>query len=111
MEVAPRTAQDRSVRILVLWNACRGISAEEDARWVQEESARLGDCENVVGLSLHHVESAARRHPREWEWCLELRVAGGAANTVVRYPACAEFLADLRLLGTRPSVLVLPEAG
>jgi hypothetical protein len=31
-------------------------------------------------------------------------------NAVVRAPACAEFLADLRLLGTKPSVLVLPES-
>ena len=98
-----------AVRILVLWNACRGASAEEDARWVRQESAKLRDCGDVVDVSLHRVESAALRHPRQWEWCLELRVAGGAANAVVRHPTCAEFLADLRLLGTRPSVLVLPE--
>jgi hypothetical protein len=98
-----------AVRILVLWNACRGASAEEDARWVRQESAKLRDCDDVVDVSLHQVESAALRHPRQWEWCLELRVADSAANAVVRHPTCAEFLADLRLLGTRPSVLVLPE--
>ncbi len=98
------------VRILVLWNACRGISAEEDARWVHEESAKLRACDDVVEVSVHQVESAALRHPRQWEWCLELRVAAAAANAVVRNPTCAAFLADLRLLGTRPSILVLPEA-
>jgi hypothetical protein len=97
------------VRILLLWNACRGTSSEEDARWVQEETDKLRACNGVQAVTLHRVESAALRHPRRWEWCLELRVASGGANAVVRDPVCAEFLADLRLLGTRPSVLVLPE--
>jgi len=98
-----------AVRILVLWNACRGTSVEDDARWVHEESAKLRDCDQVLDVSLHQVESAALRHPRQWDWCLELRVGASAAGVVVRHPTCAAFLADLRLLGTRPSVLVLPE--
>jgi len=99
-----------AVRVLVLWVSCYVISAEEDARWVGEESAKLRECDGVLGMTLHRVESAAVRHAKQWDWCLELHVADGAANAVVRQPACAEFLADLRLLGTRPAVLVLPEA-
>ena len=99
------------VRVLVLWIACRVISAEDDARWVAEETDKLGRCDGVLDVALHRVETAAVRHVRQWDWCLELRVADGASNAVVRHPVCAEFLADLRLLGTRPAVLVLPEAG
>ena len=109
MDGLPGAAQDGRVRVLVLWNACRGASPEEDARWVKEESAKLRQCEDVLDVALHQVESASLRHPRQWEWCLELRVPDSAANAVVRHPTCAEFLSDLRLLGTRPSVLVLPE--
>ena len=98
------------MRILVLWNACSNTPPEDDARWVHEESAKLRDCDEVVDLSLHQVESAALRHPRQCDWCLELHVGGAAAGAIVRQPTCAAFLADLRLLGTRPSVLVLPEA-
>lgn len=98
------------VRILVVWNACRGTSPEDDAYWVEEQSAKLRACHAVVDVAVHRVESAALRHPRQWDWCLELGVDGAAASAVVRDPICAEFLADLRLLGTRPSVLVLPEA-
>ena len=98
------------MRVLVLWVRCYVISAEEDARWAGEESAKLRECDGVLGLALHRVESAAVRHVRQWDWCLELTVADGAANAVVRQQVCAEFLADLRLLGTRPAVLVLPEA-
>ena len=96
------------VRILVLWNACRGVSADEDARWVREETAKLSSCDGVRAMRLHQVESAALRHPRHWDWCLELAV-DAAPSAVVRAPACAGFIADLRLLGARPSVLVLPE--
>ena len=98
-----------AVRILVLWNACRGISSDEDARWVQEEAAKLAACDGVRTVALHPVQSAALRHPRHWDWCLELAL-DHEPNAVVRSPACAEFLADLRLLGNKPSVLVLPEA-
>ena len=97
------------MRILVLWNACRGISTVEDARWVEQESAKLTSCEGVRAMRLHHVQSAALRHPRHWDWCLELAV-DEPPNAVVRAAVCAEFLADLRLLGTKPSVLVLPES-
>ena len=97
------------MRILVLWNACRGVSPDEDARWVREESAKLTSCEGVRAMRLHQVESAALRHPRHWDWCLELAV-DESANAVVRAPGCAEFLSDLRLLGTKPAVLVLPES-
>ena len=96
------------MRVLVLWNACRGVSPDEDARWVEQESAKLMSCDGVRALRLHQVQSAALRHPRHWDWCLELAV-DEPPNAVVRAPVCAEFLADLRLLGTKPSVLVLPE--
>jgi hypothetical protein len=98
-----------SVRVIVLWVACSVISAEEDARWVGAETAKLHECDGVLDLAVHRVESAAVRYACQWDWCLELRVTDGASNAVVRHPVCAEFLADLRLLGTRPSVLVLPE--
>ena len=44
---------------------------------------------------------------RQWDWCLELHVADGE---VMRQRRIAEFVADLRLLGTRPAMLALPEA-
>jgi hypothetical protein len=97
------------MRILVLWNACAAISREEDALWVREQAAKLAGACGVRALAVHQVESAALRHPRGWDWALELAV-DESPNAIVRTPPCSEFLADLRLLGTKPSVLVLPEA-
>jgi hypothetical protein len=96
------------VRIVVLWNACHGIPADEDARWVREETAKLATCNGVARLAVHQVASAALRYPRGWDWCLELELADREApNAFVRRAPCSEFLADLRLLGTRPTVFVL----
>jgi hypothetical protein len=109
LSAAPLATHDGVVRIVVLWSACRGISAEEDARWVREETAKLATCNGVARAALHEVESAALRHPRAWDWCLELDLDNREKpNTFVRRPPCSEFLADLRLLGTRPIVFVLP---
>jgi hypothetical protein len=99
------------VRIVVLWNACHGISADEDARWVRDETAKLAACNGVARVAVQRVQSAALRHPRAFDWCLELELANEEApNAVVLRPPCSEFLADLRLLGTRPTVFVLPQA-
>jgi hypothetical protein len=97
------------MRIVVLWNACASISREEDARWVHEQAATLSRAPGVRRLAIHEVQSAAARHPRGWDWCLEMAVED-EPKTIVRTPPCSEWLADLRLLGTKPSVFVLPEA-
>ena len=110
MESRSLHAQHERMRIFVLWSGCRGVSDAEDADWVRAEAATLSECDGVAALHLHQVESAALRHPRQWDWCLEIRLAGDAPSAVLRRPTCANFLADLRLLGTHPTVFVLPEA-
>jgi hypothetical protein len=99
------------MRLIVLWNACHGISAAEDAGWVASETDKLRVVDGVADVRLWRIESAALRHPRTWDWYLELQLGNGdAANTVVRRPEVDEFLADLRLLGTRPTVFAIPGA-
>lgn len=111
IERASFGSHDGAVRIVVLWNRCHGISADEDERWVREETAKLAACTGVARAAVQRVQTAALRHPRAFDWCLEMELAGQEApNAVVRRPPCSEFLADLGLLGTRPTVFVLPEA-
>jgi hypothetical protein len=96
------------MRVIVLWNVCHGISRDEDASWVRQETEKLRSVDGIADVRLRQVESAALRHPRAWDWYLELQLGNGdAANTVVRRPEVDEFLADLRLLGTRPTVLAI----
>jgi hypothetical protein len=100
------------MRIVVLWNTCRGVSRAEDARWVRDETEKLRGVEGIADVRVQPVESAALLHPRAWDWYLELELGNAdVPSTVVRRPEVAEFLADLRMLGTRPSVLAIPEDG
>ena len=98
------------MRIIVLWNACRGISPAEDADWVASETEKLRAVDGIADVRLSQVQSAALRHPRAWDWYLELELSNARTpNAVVRAPVVGEFLSDLRLLGTRPTVLAIPE--
>jgi hypothetical protein len=100
------------MRIVVLWNACYGISQAEDAGWVRQETEKLRGVDGIADVRLWQVESAALRHPRAWDWYLELQLGNGdSASVVVRRPEVDEFLADLRLLGTRPTVMAIDEDG
>jgi hypothetical protein len=97
------------MRIIVLWNVCRGTSRAEDASWVKAETEKLRDVEGIADVRLRQVESAALLHPRAWDWYLELQLGNGnAPNAVVRRPQVGEFLADLRMLGTHPTVMAIP---
>ena len=100
------------MRIIVLWNVCHGISRDEDASGGRQEIEKLRAFDGIADIRLRRVESAALRHPRAWDWYLELQLGNGdVPNAVVRKPEVHEFLADLRLLGTRPTVLAIPEDG
>jgi hypothetical protein len=96
------------VRILVLWNAGRGVAPGEDESWARSQTDLLRSCRGVAAMALHPVLSAAVLHPQPCSWCLELRLSPDAApNEVVRDRPFAEFLGDLRLLGMRPRVLAI----
>jgi hypothetical protein len=96
------------VRLLVLWNAARGVEPGADAGWARDQTDQLRRCDGIVALELHPVLSAAVRHPRPCSWCLELWLeTGRSPRDVVANGTFAEFLADLRLLGMHPSVLAI----
>jgi hypothetical protein len=96
------------VRILVLWNAGRGVAPGDDESWARNQTDALRACSGITAMALHPVASAAVLHPQPCSWCLELRLAPESApNEVVRDRPFAEFLGDLRLLGMHPRVLAI----
>ena len=100
--------QARPVRILVLWNAGRGVAPGEDEGWARSQAQRIRSCHGVAAMALHPVQSAAVLHPQPCSWCLEVRLAPGhEPSEVVRADAFAEFLGDMRLLGMHPRVLAI----
>jgi hypothetical protein len=109
MVVARSGAQAcRVPRLLVLWTRPHHLTAEEAGRWAHAEVRRLLLVEGVSSARLTRLESASPRLAREWDWLLELEIAAPVADSVDHGP-CAEWLADLRLLGMRPAVVLAPD--
>ncbi len=90
-------------RVLVFWTRPYHLSAEQAELWALEEASRLLALDAVERAELTHLASASERHPHGWDWMLELHLAAHAQHAGFADGApCAEWLADLCLLGLRP---------
>jgi hypothetical protein len=95
-------------RLLILWNRPSHLTADDAERWAQDEVRSLLGDDSVAGAALTRLESASPRYGGDWEWLVELEVTGPARDCVER-GACAGWLADMRLLGMRPAVVLVGE--
>jgi hypothetical protein len=94
-------------RVPVLWTRPCHVSAEEAPAWAQHEASRPLSLEGVAYAQLTALQSACERHARAWDWMLELRFASGvSSNASAEAAPWTERLADLRVLGLRPTVLL-----
>ena len=94
-------------RVLVLWTRPYHLSAEEAESWARGQASRLLSLDVIERAELTHLQNASRHHPREWDWMLELHLTEDAErHSCADRGPCAEWLADLRQLGLRPTVLV-----
>ncbi len=98
---------ERMARVVMLWTRPYHLSGEEAAEWARKEASRLLTVDGVAGAELTRLQSVSDRLPRAWDWMLEVHLAAGADPAqYIAAPPCAEWLADLRALGLRPSVLL-----
>jgi hypothetical protein len=75
---------------------------------VRSEVAGLDAAPGIAGARVAEVQPAAFEHPVIWHWMLELEVSDRAtvARALHSGPV-ADWLRDLRLLGMRPTVLLV----
>ena len=75
-----------------------------------EQVAPLARMESVRRVEVTRLQSPALRGGRDWEWLVEMYCDDGEdAARAARHEACRDLVADLRLLGMNPS-LVLADA-
>jgi DNA-binding transcriptional LysR family regulator len=88
----------------------RHVSTEEAESWLERELNGL--CGNGVDrIRLRRLRSASLRFSETWAWMVELECRDAeAACEAVRGRAGLAFLADLRMLGMRPSVALVEDA-
>ena len=93
-------------RLIVMWIDPTHLSAAEVESWVRAETRRLLEAEGVDALELARLVPASDAHALPWDWMLDVRGSG-----CVEAPAFTEWLGDLRLLGMRPVVVRVADAG
>ena len=87
------------------------LKPEESLEWLRGEIDDLLSIAGVESMTLAKLGSAGGRWQGDYDWLIELELEDDADPArVVRHEHCASLLGDLRLLGMRPSVVVLQEA-
>ena len=95
-------------RLVVLWTRPHHLTREEADAWVRSGVAGFDTAPGVTGARVAEVHAADFEHPAMWHWMLELEVTDDAtAARTMRSGALADWLRDLRLLGMRPTVLLV----
>jgi hypothetical protein len=95
-------------RLVILWTRPYHLSAEEADAWSRREAKRLARLEGVDWGELTRVRSPSLHYPNEWDWMLELHLhAGVDPQECADMQECGDWVRDLRLLGMRPTVVVV----
>jgi hypothetical protein len=98
-------------RVLVLGTRPYHLTAEEADAWMRAEAAKLAGVPPIRRVELVVLRDASEHFSGPWHWMLELHLFDGADSAAcLERGACSELLMDLRLLGMRPSVVVLGHA-
>jgi hypothetical protein len=74
---------------------------------MRNQAASLSDAPGVAGVELSRLKSPSARAGASWDWLIEMHLehAGDAAEAA-RDAVCRDLVADLRLLGMHPSLVL-----
>jgi len=83
------------------------LSEEEAVRCMREQAAPLTAVTAVDRVEVTRLQVPALRGGTDWQWLIEMHCErGDDAARAARDDACRELVADLRLLGMQPSLVV-----
>jgi hypothetical protein len=95
------------VRILLFFGRPGRLSQAEIDTWAHARSRELVErLEGVAEANLTPLRPLGANGAAEHDWLLELRIDSDDEHRRSRDRQLRDFLGDLRLLGTRPSVVV-----
>lgn len=83
------------------------LSYEQAVRWMREQAALLAVIPAVDRVEVTRLQSPALHGGADWSWLIEMHCRRGEdAGRAARDDACRELVADLRLLGMHPTLVV-----
>jgi hypothetical protein len=94
-------------RLLLFVGRPNALSETEAVRWMREQVAPLAGIEPVSRVEVTRLQAPALRGGRDWQWLIEMYCARGEdAAQAARDEVCRDLVADLRLLGMQPSLVL-----
>ena len=94
-------------RLLLFVRRPNALSEKEADRWIRAQVAPLARMESVRRVEMTRLQAPALRGGRDWEWLIEMYCERGEdAARAARDEACRDLVADLRLLGMNPSLVL-----
>jgi hypothetical protein len=83
------------------------LSEDEAVRWMRGQAAPLAAMSHVDRVEVTRLQTPALRGGTDWQWLIEMHCDDGEdASNAARDPACRDLVADLRLLGMQPVLVV-----
>jgi hypothetical protein len=74
---------------------------------MREQAAPLAGMESVSRVEMTRLQAPALRGGSDWQWLIEMHCAQGEdAVRAARDEICRDLVADLRLLGMQPSLIL-----
>jgi hypothetical protein len=93
---------------------CRpsALSEADAARWMREQAAQVASVGEIDRVQLTRLESPVWQGGGDGEWLIELHCRRREdAVRAARDNACRDLVADLRLLGMRPRLVMADGSG
>ena len=86
-------------------------SAGEPTSWIRTEAGKLLGFDGLESVTVTTLRTADPTFSHVWDWLIEIEIGDGLDPAeVVEQPALAEFMAELRSLGTHPIAVLADPA-
>ena len=96
------------VRLMLFVRRPYHLSQEEADHWMRAEVAPLARAVAVTSVEISQLRSPSAPGSSEWDWLIEMSFeAADDASRAAREAVCRDLVADLRLLGMRPSLTLV----
>jgi hypothetical protein len=74
---------------------------------MRNQAASLSDASGVTSVELSRLKNPSARVDARWDWLIEMHLGdSGDAAGAARDAVCRDLVADLRLLGMYPSLVL-----
>ena len=94
-------------RLLLFIRRPYHLSEGEADRWMRSQAAPLARTAAVKHAQVSRLRAPAARGGGDWDWLIELQCDGVEdAERAARDDTCRDLVADLRLLGMNPSLVL-----